>query len=110
MISLKTIDRLAVLAIASATLAIPLASCASLGAPGARTLDPGVLQTIRPGMKASDVLERMGPPQRKERFERTHTTAWDYQGQDGWGYDADFSVIVDDSDVVVGRISVRKGE
>ena len=94
MISLKTIDRLDVLAIASATLAIPLASCASL-APGAKTLDPGALQTIRPGMKASEVLERMGPPQRKERFERTHTTAWDYQGQDGWGYDADFSVIGD---------------
>jgi hypothetical protein len=30
------------------------------------------------------------------RFNNTRTTAWDYHYRDTWGYDADFSVIIDD--------------
>jgi hypothetical protein len=65
---------------------------------------------IRDGMAASDVFAQFGPPYRKTRFERTRTTAWDYHYRDAWGYTAEYSVIVDDADRVVGRFSAREGD
>jgi outer membrane protein assembly factor BamE (lipoprotein component of BamABCDE complex) len=64
--------------------------------------------TIKPGMTAQEVLAKIGPPRGKMRFERSHTTAWDYTYQDTFGAYGEFSVILDDKDVVVSRIAVRK--
>ena len=75
-----------------------------------QVLDSGMFQTIRPGMRAAEVFERLGPPFRKERFARLGATAWDYHFRDGWGYDAEFSVMVDDQDVVISKISTRLGD
>jgi hypothetical protein len=66
-----------------------------------------VFRQIQPGLNASEVLAIIGPPYRKDRFEATKTTAWDYNYQDTWGYDAEFSVIFDDAGVVVGKFSSR---
>ena len=152
MLSLKTVDRAALLAMLSTCVAIPLAACASLdGNPSAKpdatvalrdgierrfyttgplgvttlrvdvtrdgtvlarrqVLASGLFQTIRPGMRGSEVFERLGPPYRKERSARLGATAWDYHFRDGWGYDADFSVMVDDQDVVISKIATRLGD
>jgi outer membrane protein assembly factor BamE (lipoprotein component of BamABCDE complex) len=66
------------------------------------------VQAIKPGMTAQEVLVKIGPPQGKMRFERSHTTAWDYAYRDTFGYFGEFSVILDDKDVVVSRIALRK--
>ena len=55
------------------------------------------------------MFERLGAPIRKERFDRLGATAWDYQFHDGWGYDAEFSVMVDDQDMVISKIATRLG-
>lgn len=80
----------------------------AFAAPGSRVLTDDIVQPIHAGMKASEVLENIGPPLRKMRFERTATTAWDYCLQDSWGYRAEFSVIVDDNGTVLGKIAVRQ--
>ncbi len=85
-----------------------------VSADGVRTAESQVLHdgtfgAIQPGMTAGQVFERLGPPYAKTRFDSTRTTAWDYHFRDAWGYDADFSVIVDDSNLVTGKMSVRSG-
>jgi SmpA/OmlA family protein len=64
-----------------------------------------VFQRLQPGLTAEQVFEIIGPPTGKTRFENTKTTAWDYHYRNAWGYDADFSVIVDDANKVVGKFS-----
>src|SRR5258706_2090231 len=73
-----------------------------------RLLTDDSVRPIHPGMNASEVLEILGAPLRKVRFERTATTAWDYRLRDSWGYRAEFSVIVDDNGTVVGKVSIRQ--
>ena len=73
-----------------------------------RLLTDDSVQPIHAGMKASKVLEIIGAPFRKVRFERTATTAWDYRFRDSWGYRAEFSVIVDDNGIVVSKVSIRQ--
>ena len=73
-----------------------------------RVLTDDSVQPIHAGMKASEVLEIIGAPLRKVRFERTATTAWDYRFRDSWGYRAEFSVIVDDNGIVVSKVSIRQ--
>jgi hypothetical protein len=68
-----------------------------------------VFSQIRPGLKASEVFDLIGPPYQKMRFERSKTTAWDYHYRDSWNNDAEFSVIVDDDGIVVGKFSNRTG-
>lgn len=85
-----------------------------VSANGARTAESQVLNdrtfgAIQAGMTAGEVFSRLGPPGGKVRFESTKTTAWDYHYRDSWGYDADFSVIIDDSNVVASKVSVRNG-
>ena len=65
-------------------------------------------QSISSGMQASEVLATIGAPSAKIRFEATKTTAWDYHVRDPWNYDNDFSVIVDDAGVVVGKTRIRE--
>ena len=65
-------------------------------------------QSISTGMQASDVLATIGAPSAKIRFDRTKTTAWDYHVRDPWNYDNDFSVIVNDAGVVVGKTRIRE--
>jgi len=73
-----------------------------------QVLNDDVFQTISAGMPVRDVLAIIGPPSGKMRFERTKTTAWEYHYQDSWGYTADFSVIVDDAGIVVGKFRARR--
>jgi outer membrane protein assembly factor BamE (lipoprotein component of BamABCDE complex) len=76
----------------------------------AQVLDDAVFQSIGPGMTADDVFALIGPPSAKARFPGTATTAWDYHYRDNWGYDAEFSVTVDDAGRVVGKFSGREGD
>jgi len=82
-------------------------SAAGVRGPESQVLNDSSFGSIRAGMTASQVFELLGPPYAKARFGATRTTAWDYHYRDAWGYDADFSVIIDDSNVVAGKISVR---
>jgi hypothetical protein len=124
--SLKIVDRLAVAAMFTASVAIsaasltPLAAHAemqtpayrdvlSAGKPARQALGEDVIRSIVPGMPASDVVAMIGLPHAKMRFEATKTTAWDYSYRDAWSYDSEFSVIVDDAGIVVGKISTRNG-
>ena len=76
----------------------------------AQVLTDSVFGQVRPGMKAAEVLELIGPPGAKTRFGSLHETAWDYHYRDGWGYISDFSVMVDDSGVVAGKFATREGD
>jgi outer membrane protein assembly factor BamE (lipoprotein component of BamABCDE complex) len=76
--------------------------------PATRVLRDQVFRQIQPGFNAGEVLAIIGAPHRKSRFEATKTTAWDYSYRDTWGYEAEFSVILDDAGVVVGKFSGRK--
>jgi len=109
---LKIIDRIAVAAMFSTIGLVPLAQACGSHSTGAAhgvqsRLNERSVSAIQAGMSAAEVLERLGRPDTKMRFEATKTTAWDYHYRDAWGYDADFSVIMDDSDVVAGKVSVR---
>jgi outer membrane protein assembly factor BamE (lipoprotein component of BamABCDE complex) len=113
---LRIIDRIAIAAMFSTIGLVPLAAhaCGSHSSGGARSVQSRVLDdrsvgAIHAGMSAAEVLERLGPPYTKMRFEATKTTSWDYHLRDAWGYDADFSVIIDDSNIVAGKVSVRNG-
>lgn len=75
-----------------------------------QVLTEGIFQRIRAGMKAREVLEWIGPPNGKMRFDNLRLTAWDYHYRDGWGYIADLSVMVDDAGIVAGKSSVREGD
>src|SRR6185369_9262967 len=78
---LKTVDRIALAAMLVTALSIPLAGHA---APDARNrashavLQDDTFQAIAPGMGVDEVVALIGQPARKERFERSHATAWDY--------------------------------
>jgi outer membrane protein assembly factor BamE (lipoprotein component of BamABCDE complex) len=122
MISLKEVDRLAVVAIGAAALGISLgfitqnanAEVRNLGSfqvhGSTHTLNDDVFQTIQPGMSAAEVLAKLGEPYAKTRFPRLKTTAWNYHYRDTWNYEADFSVAVNDADVVVSKVSIRTGQ
>jgi outer membrane protein assembly factor BamE (lipoprotein component of BamABCDE complex) len=105
MLSLKLVDRIAVIAMFSVMGIVPLAAHASYSS----RLNDDTFKAIQVGMTAAEVVARIGPPDSRERFERTKTTAWDYRFRDAWGYDADFAVIVDDAGVVSGKVTVRNG-
>jgi outer membrane protein assembly factor BamE (lipoprotein component of BamABCDE complex) len=123
MVSLKLTDRLAIAAISGSILFTGFALLSSAparaetanspttyGAQRNRLPTADMFETIRPGMTASDVLERLGAPYNKSRFPATKTTAWDYRMRDFWNYDADFSVILSDQGIVVSKIVVRNGQ
>ncbi|HXF78687.1 MAG TPA: outer membrane protein assembly factor BamE [Usitatibacter sp.] len=123
MISTKLVDRIAIAAMFTVSVAVPLATLtpfaanAKTGAPAStvalkvfasrHALGDDDFRQIRPGMNASEVLALIGQPYAKTRFDATKTTAWDYRYRDAWNYDADFSVIFDDTGLVVGKVSVR---
>ena len=128
MFQLKSVDRIAIVAMIAVAVSIPAAGNAAplfvtsgpqgvttyrvdIGPNGERTstqvLRDATFQSISPGMQAADVFALIGPPYRKARFEATRTTAWDYHYRDSWGYDADFSVIIGDDDRVVSRFAMR---
>ena len=114
MLSLKLVDRIAVITMFSAMGIVPLAAHASYSSQSSEygtkvRLGDDAFKAIQAGMTAADVVARIGPPDSKERFERTKTTAWDYRFRDAWGYDAEFAVIVDDAGVVSGKVTVRNG-
>jgi hypothetical protein len=113
-LSLRTATAALVAFSTAAPLAMPAANAATptakftlhVGAPVLN--DDRAFARIQDGMSENDVLGVAGTPWNKVRFENTHTTAWDYEYRDAWGYDATFSVIFNDAGLVVDRISVRR--
>lgn len=106
----KHAARIAAIALALA----PFASSFAAGSPlvamhgaSAHRGGEGAFREIREGMTVSDVMAALGDPVRKMRFPLSKTTAWDYEFRDAWGYDATFSVIVNDAGVVVGKFAAR---
>jgi hypothetical protein len=113
---LKHFDRIALLSMFSVSLAIPAAALACSGEHAqsihvtARALNDGNFRNINAGMSAAEVLARIGPPDSKMRFERSRTTSWDYRFVDSWNYDSEFSVILDDRNIVVSKFTARPSE
>ena len=68
--------------------------------------DNATLQ-IAIGDSAADVLQRIGPPLRTIRFNNLRQTAWDYRYRDTWGYLVEFSVMMDERELVAGKFSRR---
>ena len=123
----KFVDRLAAAAMFATIVGIPALAHAAgypvgtttvrmdVNADGAvrsskQALSDDAFRAIGAGMSVDEVLARLGPPSSKTRFDNTKTTAWDYRYRDTWGYDAEFSVIVDDHGRVVGKTNVRLGD
>ena len=106
--------RTAVFAVLSLSAAAP-GFAAVDAAPSARTtlqvaatrVGEGAFARIQPGMTQRDVTALIGAPARTMRFERTRTTAWDYDFRDAWGYDAELSVLFNDDGIVVDKIAGR---
>ena len=114
MISIKFVDRIAIAAMFSVSVAVPLATLTPLPAHAdgkvlvtRQVLGEGLFRKVEPGMKSDDVLALLGQPNARMRFPATQTTAWDYRYQDTWGYSAEFSVIFDDAGIVVSKFSAR---
>jgi outer membrane protein assembly factor BamE (lipoprotein component of BamABCDE complex) len=72
-----------------------------------QVLDDVRFQAIQPGMTKDELLRFIGPPFQTGRFPNLRQTAWDYRFRDTWGYEAILSVMLDDNDVVVGRVIQR---
>jgi outer membrane protein assembly factor BamE (lipoprotein component of BamABCDE complex) len=108
----------ALVAAAAASLAVTLpAHAASLDAmpkwsilvTAPQKVNETAIQRIQPGQSESDVKALIGEPSRKIHFARTHTTSFDYDYRDAWGYNAVFSVVLrDDSDTVESKFSSRR--
>jgi len=92
----------------SVAFASPVYASTEVTAARSQLVTDDAVQAIKPGMTAQEVLAQIGPPQGKMRFERSHTTAWDYAYEDTFGMFGEFAVILDDKDVVVSRIAIRK--
>lgn len=75
---------------------------------GAAKRTESAFSTIHAGMPVREVVERLGEPDHRMRFERTRTTAWDYDFRDTWGYRSQFSVVIDEAGRVVETITVRE--
>jgi len=106
----KHAARIAAIALALAPLASSFAAASPLvamHAASARTAGEGALRRIHEGMTAEEVVAALGEPVRKMRFPLSKTTAWDYEFRDAWGYDSEFSVIVNDLSLVVGTFAAR---
>ena len=96
----------AVVSIASMSAGAHAASAGAVVASG--TVKVEAFRRIHEGMTAAEVRTLLGPPADTMRFPLSKTTAWDYPFRDTWGYDSDFSVILDGSDVVVGTFAGRR--
>lgn len=70
-------------------------------------LNDDVFNGIRPGLTADDVLRRIGPPREKAYFPNLRQTAWDYKFTDTWGYESILSVMLDEQNIVVGKVTRR---
>lgn len=70
-------------------------------------INDDIAAQVRIGEAGSAVLERIGPPFRKIRFNNLQQTAWDYRYRDTWGYLVEFSVMIDDKALVAGKFTRR---
>jgi len=108
----KFARRIAALAIAVTPIAASVSNAepyaaAAITVTASRHLDGDISRSITQGMTDKEVLAAIGAPSTKMRFPRSKTTAWDYDFHDTWGYDANFSVIMNDAGVVVGTFAAR---
>ena len=72
-----------------------------------QVLDDDIFNRIQQGMRGDEVLRMIGPPREKMYFGNLRQMAWDYKFRDTWGYEAIFSVMVDDDGIVAGKITRR---
>ena len=105
MFLLRMIDRAALAVLLSVAACFPVAVFARPCA-----VAEEVAAAVRVGMTEKEVLARVGEPNRRERFERTRTTAWDYPAHDAWGYMAEVAVVFDDEGHVIQVLRVRYGD
>lgn len=73
----------------------------------AHRVSESAILRVQPGMTRESIASLIGPPARTMRFPLSRTTAWDYDFVDSWGYASEFSVIFDDSGVVVSKVTAR---
>jgi hypothetical protein len=113
---LKIVDSLALAAMFASTLAVgsayaytnaPTSEVRVIARGAVETRKDEVFRAIAPGMTATEVLSRIGSPDGKMHFPLSDTTSWDYRYRDAWGYDAEFSVIMNAADIVVSKVSAR---
>jgi outer membrane protein assembly factor BamE (lipoprotein component of BamABCDE complex) len=64
----------------------------------------GMVQT---GMTYEEVRRMFGTPQETMKFPRSSTEAWDYIGQDTWGYMVDYAVVFGPDGRVQSKIARR---
>lgn len=64
-------------------------------------------RTIMPGMRAAEVIQLLGAPHQRVRFDNLRATAWDYRYTDTWGYITDFAVMIGDDERVVNVVATR---
>ena len=93
-----------------------LAACAQIGinnGDGATggfyrpDLNDNTTACIARGQSAAEVVELLGAPFHRVRFDHTKTTAWDYRYRDTWGYWIEYSVLMGDDGRVTGTFSKR---
>ena len=70
-------------------------------------IDDAIIGKVQNGMTKVDVESLVGSPNGSARFPRSNTHTWDYDYQDAWGYQAQFSVHFNTEGLVVGKTNVR---
>jgi hypothetical protein len=63
---------------------------------------------VRGSTTAAELERLIGPPWQKVAFTNKRQVAWDYVFQDTWGYIVDFSVMVNERDVVAETVYARR--
>ena len=85
-----------------------VSSCAQPGTGFFRTdLNDDIVAHVSQGQSGKEVTLLLGMPYQRVRFDNLKSTAWDYMYRDTWGYWVAFSVMMDDDERVVGKVSRR---
>ena len=84
-----------------------LAACAAGPSSFGNTRDGALFARIDTGMTQEEVLRALGPPDERMAFPLSRTVAWDYRGQDAWGYLVMFSVTFGADGRALGKTVAR---
>jgi hypothetical protein len=70
-------------------------------------LTEDLINRVAVGQTEQEVANLLSLPYRRIRFDNIKQTALDYRYKDTWGYQVDFSVMMGDNGLVVGKVSRR---
>jgi outer membrane protein assembly factor BamE (lipoprotein component of BamABCDE complex) len=70
-------------------------------------LNDDIVNRVTVGQNEKEITALLGSPHQRVRFDNLKSIAWDYLYRDSWGYWVDFSVMIGDSGLVVGKVSRR---